>query len=95
MPRMNLASMSLNGPASDNAPEPFTERILQARLASFWRHHCPSVGSDGSPKYDVMQSEAHYDEFCTQYLSKLPPAFGLQSDRQWDTMLPKLGKSAT
>lgn len=73
-------------PDSD-APDPFTERILQAHLADFWR----SVGPAQGAAYDMIAAEERYDKFCHEYLSQLPPAFRLADpDETWDGRFPKL-----
>ena len=85
-PQMNLGTLGDgNGtePAGD-APEPFTERLLQARLADFWRRVGPTAAAD------VMVAEERYELFCREYLAELPPAFALQPNRAWDKHLPKL-----
>ncbi|KAG9234590.1 hypothetical protein BJ875DRAFT_423692 [Amylocarpus encephaloides] len=67
------------------APESFTERLLQARLADFWRRISTSGG-----EYDMMVAEERYARFCREYLAELPPAFALQPAKAWDKRLPKL-----
>ncbi|KAI4156740.1 MAG: hypothetical protein L6R39_001049 [Caloplaca ligustica] len=70
-----------------DAPDPFTERLLQARLANFWR----SIGPLQGAEYDMVVGEERYNKFCCEYLSQLPPAFALvDPDRRWDNRLPKL-----
>ncbi|KAL8765214.1 MAG: hypothetical protein Q9209_007647 [Squamulea sp. 1 TL-2023] len=70
-----------------DAPDPFTERLLQARLADFWR----SIGPLQGAEYDMVIGEERYDKFCCEYLSQLPPAFALvELDKRWDKRLPKL-----
>ena len=70
-----------------DAPDPFTERLLQARLADFWR----SVSPLKDVEYDMVVGEGRYDKFCCDYLSQLPPAYALvDSDKRWDKRLPKL-----
>lgn len=69
------------------APDPFTERLLQARLADFWR----SIGPLQGAEYDMVVGEERYDKFCCEYLSQLPLPFALVgSDKRWDKRLPKL-----
>ncbi|KAL9065701.1 MAG: hypothetical protein Q9157_007385 [Trypethelium eluteriae] len=72
---------------STSAPELFTERLLQARLADFWR----SIGPMEGAEYDMMVAEERYDKFCCEYLAQLPPAFALvDPDETWDKRLVKL-----
>ena len=67
--------------------DPFTERLLQARLADFWRKIGPTQGAE----YDMMVAEERYNKFCHEYLSELSPAFALvDPDETWDKRLPKL-----
>ena len=72
---------------SMDAPDPFTERLLQARLADFWRSNGPTQGAE----YDMMGAEERYDKFCHEYLSQLPSTFALvDPDERWDKCLAKL-----
>ncbi|KAJ4414382.1 hypothetical protein N0V85_003175 [Neurospora sp. IMI 360204] len=69
------------------APDPFTERLLQARLADFWRSVNPMQGNED----DIMAAEERYDKFSRDFLSQLPPAFALaDADESWDRLFPKL-----
>ena len=73
--------------AGADAPDPFTERLLQARLADFWR----SIGPVQDAEYDMMVAEERYDKFCREYLSQLPPTFALVNpDETWDKRNAKL-----
>ncbi|KAJ4379487.1 hypothetical protein N0V85_008851, partial [Neurospora sp. IMI 360204] len=70
------------------APDPFTERLLQARLADFWRSINPPLQGNQD---DIMAAEERYDKFSREFLSQLPPAFALaDADESWDILLPKL-----
>ncbi|KAI9690331.1 MAG: hypothetical protein M1822_009292 [Bathelium mastoideum] len=70
-----------------DAPRLFTERVLQARLADFWRSNGHMQGTE----YDMVRAEERYDKFCREYLSQLHPAFALvDPDETWDKRLPKL-----
>ncbi|KAF1960022.1 hypothetical protein CC80DRAFT_523240 [Byssothecium circinans] len=70
-----------------DAPDPFTERLLQARLADYWRKMGPMQGGE----YDMMVAEERYDKFCREYLSQLPPGFAIvDPDATWDKRFPKL-----
>ena len=83
IPRMHLL------PDTDiraDAPDVFTERVLRAQLARFWRSHSPTKGS----KYDVIAAEERYESFCSTFLQTMPPVFALQPDKQWDELLPTL-----
>ncbi|KAK3933640.1 hypothetical protein QBC46DRAFT_401584 [Diplogelasinospora grovesii] len=83
MPRMRLL------PDIDieaDAPDVFTERLLRAQLARFWRCHSPPRGSE----YDAIAAEERYEKFGSTFLQNMPPAFALEPDKQWDERLPKL-----
>ncbi|KAF3809598.1 putative transcription factor sol4 [Colletotrichum gloeosporioides] len=81
----NLPRMHLSPNVDDaDAPEEFSERLIQARLASFWRDFLPRR------EYDATVAEATYEKFCNGFLATLPPAFALDSSTQWDERLPML-----
>ncbi|KAH6848031.1 hypothetical protein B0I37DRAFT_391681 [Chaetomium sp. MPI-CAGE-AT-0009] len=87
LPRMRLLpdSIGIDSEASD-VPNVFTERLLRARLAEFWRcHRLPR-----SPEWDVIAAEEVYEEFCSTFLRSMPPAFALEPDTQWDEQVPTL-----
>jgi hypothetical protein len=92
LPQMHLGEPAEvdNGPDSD-APESFTERFLQARLADFWRQTGPMPGIQAT-EYDMMAAEERYERFCRKYLGKLPPAFALQPNDAWDKWDKRLTK---
>lgn len=83
MPQMRLLPHADIGA---DAPDVFTERVLQAQLAQFWRNHSLAKGSE----YDAIGAEERYESFCSTYLQTLPPVFALQPDKQWDDRLPTL-----
>ena len=85
LPRMRLLPDSADLPCLE-APNTFTERILRARLAQFWRSNRPPR----SLEWDVMAAEERYEEFCSSYLAMLPPAYALEPDKQWDERVPTL-----
>jgi hypothetical protein len=70
----------------ENAPEGFSERLTQARLANFWRIVVPSQ----SEVYDVMAAEERYEKFFSEFLANLPPVFALEPSEEWDERLQKL-----
>ena len=87
LPRMHLVSGGASMDTDTDAPEIFTECLLQVQLARFWR----SVRSDRESEYDPTISESRYERFQDEYLSHLPPAFALnKSDTRWDEIQPKL-----
>lgn len=69
-----------------DAPDLFTERVLRAQLARFWRSHSPAKGSE----YDAIGAEERYENFCSTFLQTMPSAFALQPDKRWDDRLPTL-----
>ncbi|KAL8893612.1 MAG: hypothetical protein Q9192_005097 [Flavoplaca navasiana] len=69
-----------------DAPDLFTERVLRAQLAQFWRSHSPTKGLE----YDPMGAEERYESFCSTFLASMPSVFALQPDKQWDERLPTL-----
>ncbi|KAJ5553106.1 hypothetical protein N7494_002484 [Penicillium frequentans] len=84
MPHMHLGS-NIN---EAHGLEEFTERILQVRLANFWRSMGPTLGST----YDLIVAQERYESLCGKFLTTLPSAFALQPNKQWDEQLPMLAK---
>ncbi|KAK6074974.1 trascription factor [Seiridium cupressi] len=86
-PQMRLVSGAGDGAAEldADAPQSFTERILQARLAAFWGRF-----NLQTPDYDMMVAEERYDQFCEEFLATLPPSFALKPNKTWDKLTPKL-----
>jgi hypothetical protein len=77
----NLPRMHLTPILDDNsAPEAFSERVLQARLAGSWRQ----FPSSSNAEYDATAAEERYEQFCSDFLSTLPAAFALDPSEQWD-----------
>lgn len=66
------------------APDVFTERVLHAQLAEFWRAHSP----ENVQEYDSIEAEGRYEKFCSEFLPKIPPVFALLPDKQWDERVP-------
>ncbi|KAH6694898.1 hypothetical protein BKA61DRAFT_257048 [Leptodontidium sp. MPI-SDFR-AT-0119] len=81
LPRIHLA-LDIGA----DAPEPFLERSLQARLAGFWRSFIPRQGAE----YDATVAEERYEKFCTEFLTTLPPIFALEPNKEWDERLVRL-----
>jgi hypothetical protein len=86
LPRMHLVPNSDYGDIDYNAPDMFTERLMQVKLARFWN----TFGPRGNSGYDPTQAEQRYEKFCAEYLPSLPPAFALAPQTKWDNSLPKL-----
>lgn len=84
-PQMNLGVVG-DGNGAELVTDAFTERLLQARLADFWRRIVPTTGAE----YDMMVAEERYEQFCREYLAELPPAFALQPNEAWDKRVTKL-----
>ena len=82
---MNLG-VAGDGNGAELVTDAFTERLLQARLADFWRRIGPMTGAE----YDMMVAEERYEYFCREYLAELPPAFALQPNEAWDKRVTKL-----
>ncbi|KAI1085946.1 hypothetical protein F5B19DRAFT_480936 [Rostrohypoxylon terebratum] len=73
--------------SSVDTPDPFAERLLQVRLADFWRNVGPTNGAE----YDIVAAEERYDKFCREYLSQIPSSFALVNpDEALDKRFPKL-----
>jgi hypothetical protein len=69
-----------------DVPEGFSERLIQVRLANFWRNFNLSQGAE----YDVTVAEERYEKFCTEFLATLPPVFALKPNEEWDDRLRML-----
>ncbi|PGG99000.1 hypothetical protein GX51_06497 [Blastomyces parvus] len=89
LPRLHLISDHGNlQPGSDvNAPDVFTERLMEAQLSRFWQ----SFKLKEKSTYDPTEREHRYERLCAEYLPTLHPAFALDHpDMTWDMTLPKL-----
>jgi hypothetical protein len=73
-------------PDDTNAPESYSERLMQARLGNFWRNFAPKQ----SAEYDALMAEERYEKFCSDYLANLPPVLALEPSEEWDERLQKL-----
>jgi hypothetical protein len=82
LPRMHL-TLNIN---NTDAPEAYSERLIQARLADFWRSLSPTQDE----AYDAAVAEERYKKFCTQFLATLPPVFAIEPSEGWDERLPRL-----
>lgn len=82
LPRMHLTPIL----DDDNAPEAFSERMLQARLAAFWR----KFPSTSYTEYDATATEEKYEQFCSEFLANMPAAFALEPSEQWDEQSRRL-----
>jgi hypothetical protein len=83
----NLPRMHLGSPIdSPDAPESFTERLLQVRLAQFWRGFGQNIYSG----YDSTVAEERYERFHSEFLGTLPSAFAIPSNKKWDGRFPAL-----
>jgi hypothetical protein len=69
----------------DGAPEVYSERFLQARLAEFWRRLPPALNAG----YIPTVAEERYEQFCTEFLVTLPAAFAIEPSKQWDERLQR------
>ncbi|KAI1881782.1 hypothetical protein JX265_000608 [Neoarthrinium moseri] len=87
-PQLNLESR-LGGMGLDHeAPNIFTERLMQAQLGRFWRSLQLTWSSHVVS--DPADAERRYEKFCAEFLSTLSPAFALQPDTKWDRHIPEL-----
>ncbi|KXX82891.1 hypothetical protein MMYC01_200637 [Madurella mycetomatis] len=74
-------------PPGVDPPDPFTERLLQADLADFWRTNGDAQGAE----FDMIAAEERHEKFCREYIGQLPPVFALKDpDESWDKRFPKL-----
>ncbi|TQV90376.1 trascription factor [Cordyceps javanica] len=89
LPRMHLTP---EVESESDAPEAFTERILQARLMAMWSCIKKSQGEDGT-LYDPTQAQELHDWLQKDFVETLPPAFSLTNpDCKWDERLRHLPK---
>ncbi|PGH03523.1 hypothetical protein AJ79_07358 [Helicocarpus griseus UAMH5409] len=86
LPRLRLVPDIGDTAAYSNAPEVFSERLMQVQLGRFWR----SFGPKRNSAYDPIQGEQRYERFCIDYLPTILPAFALEPDTKWDKYIPKL-----
>ncbi|KAJ4305639.1 hypothetical protein N0V90_001170 [Kalmusia sp. IMI 367209] len=85
--QLRSSSEDDNTDPSNEGTDPFTERLLQAHLADFWR----SFGPMQATEYDMIAAEERYDKLCNEYLPQLPPTFALKdADETCDKRYPKL-----
>ena len=85
--------MRLGRDAGDlNAPDPFLERSLQAKLAKLWYTTiCQMKG--WQVVYDVVAVEEHYEGLRRNFISELPAVFDVDTpDEQWDDGRPEIPK---
>lgn len=83
----NLPRMHIGPPTeTPDAPESFTERLLQVRLAEFWRN----LGQNVSSEYNPTVAEERYERFHSEFLSTLPSAFAVSPNKEWDSRFPAL-----
>lgn len=81
---------------ADGAPEGFTERLLQVKLANFWKE-LSSEDQQRQQKlpsgvYDPAVAEEKYERFCKEFLANLPGPFALEptTNKEWDKTHPVL-----
>lgn len=72
------------------APELFTERMLQARLAKFWSQMDRNGTPDSTGAFEPVRAEENYEKFYRQFLPTVPSAYSLRRDTQFDEHLPML-----
>jgi hypothetical protein len=76
--------------ANLQAPDLFTERVLQAQLVRFWKKLEAGNGPPGARPYDPVNAEERYQRFCNEFLLELPAPFALEPNTDWDQHIPKL-----
>ncbi|KAH8719436.1 hypothetical protein GQ44DRAFT_741938 [Phaeosphaeriaceae sp. PMI808] len=84
LPCMHLAADE-NIDVDTDAPDPFTERLMQLQLGRFWRRH----GSKRNLEYNPTQAQQIYEEYCSEYLLTLSPVFALKPETKWDMKNPR------
>ena len=83
-----MVSDDARGSGILDAPDPFTERLLQADLADFWRRTSPA---QTHANYDMVAAEDHDEKFYREFVLQLPPTFAItEPDTTWDGRFPKL-----
>ncbi|KAF2753059.1 hypothetical protein EJ05DRAFT_542249 [Pseudovirgaria hyperparasitica] len=89
LPKMRILS---GAQQNTNAPDVFTERILQAKLSKLWFSLVPA--NRAKPDiYDPSVAEEVYEKLCREFVAELPLVFSLQSpDTQWDQQIPMLAR---
>ncbi|XXG99915.1 hypothetical protein Hte_006256 [Hypoxylon texense] len=91
-PQVQLQADPVDGVPA-NEPDAFTERLIQARLAAFWRkYNAVTQRQHDDGEYDVMAAEDRYESFFKEFVTELPPAFTIlgEPNKTWDRRLPKL-----
>jgi hypothetical protein len=87
LPRMHLEPHVNEADVPETeVPETFTERLMLARLAKFWRSYTSRAGAE----YEATEAEERYDKFCKEFLAQLPPVFALDFSKKWDERLERL-----
>ncbi|KAE8151802.1 hypothetical protein BDV25DRAFT_128505 [Aspergillus avenaceus] len=79
LPRMRLISDT----DDPHTPEPFTERLTQARLVRYWS----GLFIGPQPSYDCSAAEERYERFCAEFLPTVPEPFILGHGTDWDDPL--------
>ncbi|KAH7400981.1 hypothetical protein DE146DRAFT_632020 [Phaeosphaeria sp. MPI-PUGE-AT-0046c] len=86
-PRMHLEPhVTKASEPETEVPEAFTERLMLARLAHFWR----SYPSKSSADYEATEAEERYEKFCKEFMPQLSPVFALDFSKEWDERLERL-----
>lgn len=89
IPRMHFTS---GADSESDAPEAFTERILQTRLMLIWSRIKKSQAESG-PAYNPTKAQELHSWFQKDYVDTLPPAFSFTNpDYRWDEKVRHLPK---
>jgi hypothetical protein len=85
-PKMRLAP----GIDDFNAPDVFSERLLQARLTKNW-YTVIQLGNTRTSVYDPGAAEEQYESLRRDFVFSLPDVFALiEPNKDWDSQLPML-----
>ncbi|CAN9282600.1 unnamed protein product [Alternaria alternata] len=88
---VSLPQMHLNPTIANlQAPDLFTERVLQAQLVRFWKKLEAGNSPPGARPYDPVIAEERYQRFCKEFLPELPAPFALEPNTDWDQHIPEL-----
>lgn len=96
LPSLHMLTDRLGHFCAD-VPQEFEERLLQARLVTFWKDMQNNFQekrewSPASDVYDPAVAEERYEKFRKEFLAKLPGRFALEpkTNREWDECHPHL-----
>lgn len=88
LPSLHMMTEKLRDRCGD-IPEEFEERLLQARLVTFWK----TLPDDSQHVvYDPAVAEERYERFRNDFLANIPERFALEpkTNKEWDQSHPQL-----